>query len=117
MRLPREEARREAIKIKGVYYASFLGTSKVYQHFKPVKNEDVISAHGYVYTYPGSFCAFIGMGWVWGIIHIGVGFCNTHSLVKELVPPRCANGSNGTDTHPFLFHPSHRGIGDTDLPP
>ena len=24
------------------------------------------------------------MEWVWGIIHIGVGFCNTHSLVKEL---------------------------------
>lgn len=51
------------------------------------------------------------MGWVWGIIHIGVGFCNTHSLVKELVPPRCANGSNGTDTHPFLFHLSQWGIG------
>lgn len=52
------------------------------------------------------------MEWVWGIIHIGVGFCNTHSLVKELVPPRCANGSNGTDTHPFCINPSHRGIGD-----
>lgn len=41
-----------------------------------------------------------------GFIHIGVGFCNTHSLVKELVPPRCANGSNGTDTHPFCINPA-----------
>lgn len=41
-----------------------------------------------------------------------MGFCNTHSLVKELVPPRCANESNGTDTHPFfVLTLSHRGIG------
>ena len=55
------EARREVVKIKGVYIASFLGTSKVYQHLKPVKNEVVINAHGYEHTYPGSFCAFIGI--------------------------------------------------------
>lgn len=105
MRLQREEARREAIKIKGVYYASFLGTSKVYQHLKPVKNEDVISAHGVCIYLSGLILCLSGMEWVWGIIHIGVGFCNTHSLVKELVPPRCANGSNGTDTHPFYINP------------
>lgn len=85
----------------------------MYQHLKPVKNGDVRDAHGYVYTYPGSFYAIIGMEWVWGIIHIGVGFCITYSLVKELVPPRCANGSNGTDTHTFFVNPSQLGYSAT----
>ena len=31
-----------------------------------------MDAHGYVFTYPGSFYAFTGMEWVWGIC-IGVG--------------------------------------------
>lgn len=42
-----------------------------------------------------------GMEWVWGIC-IGVSSVDTHSLVKELVPPRCADEQRYR-AHVFLF--------------
>lgn len=51
----------------------------MWQFLLSIKNEVVIDAHGYVFTYPGSFYALTGMEWVWGIC-IDVGICDTHSM-------------------------------------
>jgi len=71
MRLPREEARREANKIKGVY-SRFILVGRRRGSFYDSQEFSKVGAHGYVHTYPDSFYALTGMEWVWGIC-IGVG--------------------------------------------
>jgi len=65
VRLPREEARRE-VKIKGVYSRFILAGLKS-PNFISSQEYSKVDAHGYVFTYPGSFYALTGMEWVWGI--------------------------------------------------
>ena len=46
--------------------------TKTWQFKNDSQEYSKVGAHGYVFTYPGSFYALIGMEWVWGIC-IGVG--------------------------------------------
>ncbi|MDE6156574.1 MAG: hypothetical protein K2F78_00330, partial [Muribaculaceae bacterium] len=59
MRLPREEARREE-NIKGVYSRFILAGLKS-PNFISSQEYSKVDAHGYVFTYPGSFYALTGM--------------------------------------------------------
>lgn len=66
-----------------------------------------MDAHGYVFTYPGSFCAFIGTGWVWGIC-IGVGLCVVVDC--KVFGDTLSSDSSGTDTHSFFYVPVAKGV-------
>ena len=57
------EARREVVKIKGVY-SRFILVGKRRGSFYGSQEYSKVDAHGYVFTYPGSFYALTGMEWV-----------------------------------------------------
>ena len=63
MRLPREEARREVNKNKRRLLALILAGQKS-PNFISSQEYSKVDAHGYVFTYPGSFYALTGMEWV-----------------------------------------------------
>ena len=52
--------------IKGVYSRFILAGLKS-PNFISSQEYSKVDAHGYVFTYPGSFYALTGMEWVWGI--------------------------------------------------
>ena len=74
MRLPREEEGEQAggNKNKRRLLALYSCRTKTWQFKNDSQEYSKVDAHGYVFTYPGSFYALTGMECVWGIC-IGVG--------------------------------------------